>query len=71
MAEFTWNFDAPTGTYKQSALSSQLYYAALERTVFMEHVSTVEGYGRKMGENVTLTRVRTVTEPATKDTTQR
>ena len=70
MAEFTWNFDAPTGTYKQSALSAQLYYAALERTVFMEHVSTVEGYGRKMGENVTLTRVRTVTEPTSATLTE-
>jgi N4-gp56 family major capsid protein len=70
LAEFTWAFDAPTGTYKQSALSQQLYYSALERTVFMEHVSTVEGYGRKMGENVTLTRVRTVTEPTSATLTE-
>lgn len=70
MAEFTWAFDAPTGTYKQSALSQKLYYAALERTVFMEHVGTVDGYGRKMGENVTLTRVRTVAEPASASLTE-
>lgn len=63
MAQFTWTFDAPTGTYKQHALSRQLYYASLEKTVYMQHVSTVEGYGKKMGENVTLTRVRTITEP--------
>lgn len=63
MAEFTWNFDAPTGTYKQNALSSKLWYAALEMAVCMDYVQTIEGYGRKMGENVTLTRVRTVTEP--------
>ena len=64
MAEFTWNFDAPTGTYKQHALSTKLWYTALEMAVFMEYVQTVEGYGRKMGENVTLTRVRTISEPA-------
>lgn len=64
MAEFTWNFDAPTGTYKQHALSSKLWYASLEKTTFMDFVQTVEGYGRKMGENVTLTRVRTITEPS-------
>lgn len=63
MAQFTWTFDAPTGVYKQHALSKELYYAALEQAVFMEHVMTVSGYGKKMGENVTLTRVRTVTEP--------
>lgn len=70
MAEFTWTFDAPTGTYKQHALSQRLYYTALERTVFMEHVSTIEGYGRKMGENVTLTRVRTVAEPVSATLTE-
>lgn len=63
MAQFTWTFDAPTGVYKQHALSKELYYAALEEAVFMEHVQTIQGFGKKMGENVTLTRVRTVTEP--------
>lgn len=65
MAEFTWTFDAPTGTYKQHALSRELFYASLEKSVFMDHVSTADGYGRKQGENVTLVRVRTVTEPTT------
>lgn len=63
MPQFTWTFDAPTGVYKQHAMSRQLYYAALEESVFMEHVQTVQGFGRKMGENVTLTRVRTIAEP--------
>lgn len=64
MASFTWTFDAPTGTYKQHALSRELYYSALEKATFMEFVDAVDGYGRKMGENVTLVRVRTVTEPS-------
>lgn len=62
-AEFTWTFDAPTGTYKSHALSSRLYEAALAESVFMDFVQPVEGYGRKMGETVTLTRVANVTEP--------
>jgi N4-gp56 family major capsid protein len=60
---FSWTFDAPTGTYKNFALSSELFEAAVENSVCMDHVSTVQGYGRKMGESVTLTRVKNVTEP--------
>ncbi len=70
---FTWTFDAPTGTYKNHALSSRLYEAAVENSVFMDHISPVEGYGRQMGETVTLVRVRNITEPtdATLDETVR
>lgn len=70
MAQFTWTFDAPSGVYKQHALSRELYYAALEKAVFMEHVTTVDGFGRKMGENVTLTRVRTIAEPTSAGLTE-
>jgi N4-gp56 family major capsid protein len=63
MATFTWNFDAPTGTYKQRHLSRELYYAALEKSVFMEHVGNVSDFGKGKGEQVTLMRVRTVAEP--------
>jgi len=63
MAEFTWVFDAPTGTYKNNALSMKLYEAAVENSVFVDHVRPVEGFGRNAGENVTLTRVQNITEP--------
>jgi hypothetical protein len=62
-AEFSWIFDAPTGVYKSHALSSKLYEAAVEKSVFMDHVQSVDGYGKKMGESVTLTRVANITEP--------
>ena len=62
-AEFTWTFDAPTGVYKSHALSSKLYEAAMEMTVFMDHIVPVDGYGRKQGESVTLTRVSELEEP--------
>lgn len=63
MSQFTWVYDAPTGVYKQHAMSMKLYEAAVEDSVFMDHVQPVSGYGRGRGENVTLTRVANITEP--------
>jgi len=62
-APFTWTFDAPTGVYKNHALSKKLYWKALENSKFMDYVRGVEGFGRKRGETVTLTRVNTIAEP--------
>lgn len=63
MANFTWSFDAPTGTFKQHALSKKLYEAAVAESVFMDYVRPVEGFGKKQGENVTLVRVANIAEP--------
>ncbi len=54
----TWTFDAPTGTYKNHFLSEDLLEAAIEDTQFMQFVRTVGGYGKKMGDTVTITRVK-------------
>ena len=67
MAQFQWQFDAPSGTFKQHALSKRLYEAAVEESVFMDYVRPIEGFGRKMGENVTWTRVATISEPTSAD----
>jgi N4-gp56 family major capsid protein len=67
MSQFTWTYDAPTGTYKNHAMSSRLYEAAVENSVFIDHASTVEGFGKHKGESVTLTRVRNIVEPVTAD----
>ena len=64
MASFEWSFDAPTGTFKSNALSKKLYEAAVEESVFMEHVRAISSYGRKQGETVTLTRIANLTEPS-------
>ncbi len=64
MAQFTWVFDAPTGTYKEHDLSARLYEAAIEDSVFMDHVTPIGDYGKKQGESVTLTRVKNITEPS-------
>jgi len=63
MAQFQWQFDAPTGTFKQHALSQRLYEAAVQRSVFIDHVRPIEGFGKRQGENVTLTRISNVAEP--------
>jgi N4-gp56 family major capsid protein len=67
MTQFSWVFDAPTGTYKSHAMSSRLYEAAVQNSVFMDHVSPAEGYGKNRGETVTLTRVRNISEPTSPD----
>lgn len=63
MAQFTWTYDSPSNTYKNHAMSMKLYEAAAANSVFLDHVRPVEGFGRKKGESVTLTRVRNITEP--------
>jgi N4-gp56 family major capsid protein len=60
---FQWQFDAPSGVFKQHQLSAEIYKQAVAETVFMDHVKPVDGYGRKMGENVTLKRVSAISEP--------
>ena len=70
MTEFQWAFDAPSGVFKNHALSAKIYTAAVEQSVFMDHVKPVEGFGKKMGENVTLKRVAAISEPTSIDLTE-
>jgi len=63
MAQMAWVFDAPTGVYKNNALSAKIYEAATEEMVFMDHVLPLNEMGRKRGENITLTRVAQLAEP--------
>lgn len=63
MTTFTWAFDAPSGVFKQHALSAELYKAAVADTVFIDHVKPVSDFGKKMGENVTLKRIAAISEP--------
>jgi N4-gp56 family major capsid protein len=70
MAQFKWTLDAPTGVFKSHAMSKRLYMAALENAVFMDFVQGVDGYGRKKGDTITLTRIATISEPTTPDLTE-
>lgn len=60
---FTWTYDAPTGTYKQHALSKHIYEATVEDSHFVEFARPVDGFGKKKGENVTLVRLAVIAEP--------
>src|SRR3970040_827942 len=70
MAQFTWTFDAPTGTFKSHAMSRKIYEAAVAKSVGMDHVRPVEGFGRKMGETVTISRIANITEPTSATLTE-
>ena len=63
MAQFTWVYDAPSGVYKNHALSEKIYEAALAESVFVDHTQPIPSFGRKKGENITLTRIKQLTEP--------
>lgn len=52
-----WAWDAPSGVYKDHALSSKIREAALANTTFMRWLSPEEGYGKGKGGSVTITRV--------------
>lgn len=73
MSTHTWVFDAPTGTYKNHAMSANIFEASIAETVAMDFTNSVDGYGKSRGESVTLNRVSNVTEPtsATLDESQR
>jgi N4-gp56 family major capsid protein len=63
LANFSWTYDGPTGTYKNQALSSKLYEQAIAECSFMDFVKPISAFGKSMGESVTLTRVRQLSEP--------
>jgi N4-gp56 family major capsid protein len=61
--QFTWSLDAPSGTYKNHAISNKLRFAAVEKAVLADFVKAEPGFGKKMGESISITRVRNLTEP--------
>lgn len=64
MAQQTWTYDAPTGVYKNHALSSDIRMAAIAMTQFMQFSKPADGYGAHKGSNVTITRVSNVAVPS-------
>lgn len=59
----TWVHDAPSGVYKSHTMSRELLERAIAECVVAEFARTEPGYGRGMGETITLTRISTVSEP--------
>lgn len=64
MASHSWTYDAPSGVYKNHALSGEIRMAAIAMTQFMQFSKPVDGYGSKSGSNVTITRVSNVNVPS-------
>jgi len=63
MAQHSWVNDGPSGVYKNHDLSSKIRMAAIKECKFVQFTKPEEGYGKKKGESVTITRVSNVTVP--------
>lgn len=53
----SWKWDAPTGTYRNHALSSDIRREAIADVQFMRFLRPEPGFGKGKGESVTITRV--------------
>lgn len=53
----SWTYDAPSNTYKNHALSTQIRREAVADAQFMRFARSEPGYGKKKGESVTITRI--------------
>lgn len=62
--EFTWEADVAEGVLRNSALSAELRFAAIAKTVIQPFVKTEPGYGRNKGESLTLPRIGNLAIPA-------
>lgn len=51
-----WAWDAPTGVYKNHALTSKIRHNAIANAVFMKFLTPEPGYGKGKGESITITR---------------
>ena len=52
-----WVLDAPSGVYKNHALSSNIRKEAIADVQFMKFLRPESGYGKGKGENITITRI--------------
>lgn len=58
----SWTFDAPTGVYRNHALSTDIRREAIADVQFMRFLRPEPGYGKGKGESVTITRVLALPE---------
>lgn len=61
--ETTWSYDAPTGTFKNHWLSSKLLHVAVEKMKFVPMTEPIKGFGKRMGETVTIPHIKRLSEP--------
>jgi N4-gp56 family major capsid protein len=60
---YSWDFDAPTGVFKNNQLSSELYETALENSVAMPYVDVEQSFGKNKGDTFNITRFTHIAEP--------
>lgn len=65
MPAFQWTPDIPAGVMRNRALSSEMRYASVAACKVLQFVADVKGYGRKMGDTITIPRAKNITEPTT------
>lgn len=53
----SWLFDAPTGVFRNHALSSDIRMEAMQDALFAQFASVEQGYGKGRGAAVTITRM--------------
>ena len=61
---FQWQFDAPSGVFKNNEMSSKLRMAAIAEAKFMQFVNPEPGYGKSKGESITISRVSNIAVPS-------
>lgn len=61
--ETTWTYDATDGVYKNHAISGQLLKAAARKMKMVPFTTKVDGFGKKMGESVTLVHYKELDVP--------
>lgn len=57
-----WVRDNVTGAIRNHALSSEIYRAAMDEVVFMDKTRPEPGFGKNLGESVTLRRMKRMAE---------
>jgi len=63
MSNFSWSFDAPSGTFKNFKLSNKIREASYAQTIFAQFADAEAGYGKQSGESVSITRISNITVP--------
>lgn len=53
----SWQYDMPSGTFKNHALSQNIRKRAIAKAITMRFLRPENGYGRHKGESVTITRI--------------
>lgn len=62
---FTWDWDATSGTFKSHTFSKKIRMAAIADCVIEQFVRRETGFGKKMGETLSITKIKNITVPTT------